>query len=468
MLSFADAPGNLFNRIGALGGLVKNVRSHQLAQLPAMTDTTLGVVAQFTSESDIQALMGSAYLGILSGVEGACNLASSIAYQALNRQVFRDNPRLAQNLTSLNSLASILYVIQQMNQQGATVLRMTVGATPGPFAGQGNGVIVASVNRPFDGLPLENAYAETVTFTCTQDSYTGGATAGNEGFTATGQGSESDLFAFDWPLGSNASGSYTAVSAAGNNSLGNLLQNSGFDTFANTANVPDNWTLVTGTAGVNTFQETGIIYAGASSLKLVGDGTTLTTLTQQFGTSTGTTATLSPQTQYSFVIWARRDGTAAASGRLAISLTNGSAVVNDLAGTPNTFTIDLTNLSTAWVAYTGVFRTPEILPANVYLQVGMTSALSNGRAVYLDYGSLGTMQQLYTSGPFFAVHSGSVPFVASPVADFATVAVTNSRGAGGSLSTFQTLWAQFFSEMLSQEIMLPSSATPTISDALIT
>ncbi len=470
MLSFASAPGNLMNRIGKLGALTKNVRTHQLIQLPAMIDTTAGVVAQFAGESDIQALMGSSYLGVLSGVEGVAAVASNIGYQTLTRMVYRDNPLIAMNLQSLNTLVALNEIFRQMRAEGATVLRMNVGCTPGAFAGQGNGVLYASLTRPFDGLPLENAYAESIVFTCTQDSYTGGATAGNEGFAVAGAGNESDPFAFDWPLGSNAAGSLQAISAAGNNSLGNLLQNSNFATFLNTPDIPDNWNLAVGTAGVNVFQETGLVYDGAGAVKIVGDGATLVSLTQQFGDSGGTSATLSPQTQYSFNIFLRRDGTAAGQGQLTADLVDGgNNVISDANGAPNSVTFDLTALTVNYLAYGGAFRTPHILPAQVFLRLHMPAgqALSAGRAVYLDYASLGIHQQLYVSGPFFAIHSGSVPFVASPVPDFATAQVTNSRGAGGTLSTFQTLWAQLFTEMISQELLIPSSPTPSISDLLI-
>ncbi len=471
MLSFANATGNLFNRLGKLGLCVKTIKIAQTTLLPNMTDPTNGVVGQYNAESDLQALMGSNYIGVLSGLEGVCQTTRNMATQTINRMVFRDNPQYFQTLTQVNKLISIAYVINQMRGQGASVLRMTVGATPGAFNGTGNGVVVVSTVRPFDGLPLENSYAENVLVTCTADSYSGGATAGNEPFTITGAGAQTDPFAFNWPLGSNGNTSVNAISGAGNNSLGSILQNGGFDTYANVPNVPDNWTLFQGTAGVNTFQETTLVYAGAGALKLVGGGVNVpVTLRQQFNSSSGTSATLTPQTQYSFNMFLRRDGTQAGTGQLTASLVDGGGnVINDQAGTPNTFTINLTGLTTNYAAYNGVFRTPHILPATVYLQLSTPTGqgLTNGRAVYLDYSSLGLMSQLYTSGPFFSVHSGNVPFIASPVADNAQVAITNSRGVGGTLSTFQTLWAQLFPEMISQEFLLPSSASPTISDGLI-
>ena len=467
-LSFANAVGNLFNRLGKLGLLIKTVKSTQSTLLTNMTDTATGVVAQFNGESDIQALMGSAYIGVLSGIEVTGGLAQSIAQATVNRMVYRDNPQISQNLTQLNINVAIAEVIRQMRAQNASVLRMTVSAVPTPFNGTGNGGVIASLTRPFDGLPLENAYQENVLFQCTADSYTGGSTVGNEGFQVTGAGSESDIFAFDWPLGSNATLALNAVNGATDNGAGNLLTNSSFETYATTANVPDNWTLKVGTAGTNTFKETSVVYVGTASLKILGDGSTLTSLQQQFGASPGTGGTLSPQTQYGFNIFVRRDGTAAAAGVLQVDLIDGNSnIINDFNGTANSFTIDLTALTTTYTAFNVAFRTPEILPATQFIRIHLTTALTNGRAVYLDLASLGVMSQMYTSGPFFSVYSGSIPFVSSPIPDYSYCQINNSRGAGATLSTFQTLWAQLFPQMISNEFLLPSSNSPTISDGLI-
>src|SRR5688572_5532454 len=107
MLSFASAAGNLYNRFGKLGLLLSTMRTHQLAQRTNMIDGTNGVVAQYDGEPDIQALMGSSYLGVLSGVEGVASIAQSLAQQTISRMVFEDNPRISQTLTSLNVLDSI-------------------------------------------------------------------------------------------------------------------------------------------------------------------------------------------------------------------------------------------------------------------------------------------------------------------------------------------------------------------------
>lgn len=439
------------------------MRTYQAAQLTNFTNTTTGVVAQFNGESDLQALIGSAYIGSLNSISSVGSLAASVAEATLNRMVFRDSPRISQTLESLNVLDSLTELIRQMKVAGATVLAQTIAATPSANTGTGNGIVNASVRRASDGLVLENAFAETLLLTCDSDSYAGGATAGNEGFTLTGTGSQSNVFAFDWPLGSDASTSLSAIDGAQDNASGNLLTNSSFEDW--TSNVPDNWSLEIGTAGTDIVQETGNVFAGSSALRITGDGATLTRLVQRFDISTGTVAELSSQTQYSFNLFIRRDGTAPAAGVLTVDLVDqNGTVIQDAAGTSNTFNIDLTALTTSYASYTGDFRTPVIMPTTVYLRLRLSTALTTGRSVYVDLCSLGEFTQAYTSGPFVAVHAGATPFA---VNDFFTMAVTNSRGSGGTLDSFQSLAYRLFPDIGSNELLLPSSSSPTIADALI-
>lgn len=470
MISFANAAGNCFNILGALGGMVKNVRDYQSSQEATMIDSPSGATYQLAAMSDLQSLIGNSYLSQLATPETACTLAQQVAVQVVNRVVFNDQPQIAQSLTTLNTLASLTEIIRQMKAQGASVLAATITATPQLFTSYttniGNGVCVASIRRPSDGLVLENAFAEQVQFQCVDDSYSGDATAGNEQFTLNGTGSQSDFYAFNWPLGSNVSTSLNAIDSQANNDEGNELTNSSFDAW--TANVPDNWTLVTGTAGTNITQESTIIFGGTSSAAITGDASgTLTSITQTFNLAAGTAGTLTTETQYGFNAWIRRDGTAPGTGVLSIELIDGNNnIINDAGGTPNSFTVDCTALTTSYVAYNAMFRTPVVLPSTVKLRIRLTTALTDSRTIYIDSASFGQATQHYISGIFWSIHGGSTPFA---IGDSIYAPVTNSRGSGGTLSTFQTLMSRLFpSEVFGNELLFPSSAAGnTISDNLI-
>lgn len=466
-ISFASAVGNLFNRLGKLGAVVRNAKNYQSSQFTSMVDPTTGVTAQLMGEADIQAIMGSSYIGILGSVEGASNVAQQMAILVVNRVVYRDNPQIGQTLQSINTLQSLQEIIRQMGTAGASVLAMTVTGTPTGFTGLGNGVVNVSTKRPSDGRTLENAFTENLLIQVRTDSYgITNATEGNEALLITGDGPQNDRFAFDWPNGSGATKTLTAINGSADNTQGNLLTNSSFEDW--TSNVPDNWTLVLGSGGSQVFEETSITYDPPpnKAMRWLGDDATLIKLKQQFATSTGTLGELDTLTQYSINLFMRRDAVAAANGVLEVALVDsGDNIIQDFAGVDNSFSIDLTQLTTVYTAYKGVFRTPSVLPSSYFLRLRLTTVLENGRSVYFDRISLGLMTQLYTSGPFLAVHSGAIPFL---IGDYAQCQITNSRGSGGTLSTFQTLFGQLFpNEMLGNELLLPSSSVPTISDTLI-
>lgn len=466
-LSFASSPGNLFNRWGKLGLLVKQAKAYQASQLTNFTDVTSGAVAQYNSESDIQALIGAAYIGQLDTPGGVVGpLAADVAQQTLNRMIFRDNPQLGQTLTSGDTVINLRELIRQMGVQGASVLAMVITATPGSFVGTGAGALVASTRRAIDGKVQELTYTENVKLTCVADSYTGGVQAGNESFVVTGTGAQNNIWAFNWPLGSNCSTSLSAIDGDTDDGAGNLLTNSGFSSW--TGNTPDNYTIDVGTAGVQVFEETGIVYGDTgSALKITGDGSTLVTISQQFDISTGTTGTLDGQTQYAFNVWCRRDGTAPAAGQMIIEVVDENLdPLMDASGNAASMTIDLTALTTVYTPYGFSFQTPENMPSTYYwrFRTPAGNALTNGRSVYFDLAALGNTTQCYLSGPALALFSGQVPFT---IGDYVTCQFSNARGSGGTLSTFQTFVAQCFPEMYSNELLLLSSSVPTISDSLI-
>jgi len=464
MLSFTSATGNLFNRLGKAGLLIKSMRSYQSSQVTNMTDVNVGVVGQLFTESDIEAIVGSNYIAMANAPSSIGGLSQSVSRAIINRMVYRDNPQLGQTLTTLQVSESINEVIRQMKVIGATVLAMPVSSSTilfnqgSVFSGQAQGAVVCSVKRPEDGKVLENSFSENILLSCSNNT-----NSGNEGFAVTGTQSI-NFFVFNWPGGSSGKANINAINGSVNNSQGNLLTNSSFETWNTAGTSINNWTITSGASGYG--KETGNVYSGTACLKLIGDGSTLFSMEQQFGVTAASKSNLSTNTQYSFAVFLRRDGVVPGTGTLTVDLVDSNGVVlQDANGVNNTFNIDLTQLTTVYAPYSGVFRTSGTLPSTYYLRIRQTAALPSNRVVYIDRASLGQMTQLYTSGPYFSIHSGNLPF---SVGDYAQVAITNGRGAGGTLNTWQTLFACLFTEVLTNEILLPSSSTqPTISDNLI-
>lgn len=458
-LGYGD--GLLFKILGKVAAVIKNQGSNVTTQNAAMSSVTSGIVGQLAAEPDVQAIIGSGYLGALSSLGGSVGpLMQQVATAALNRVVYRDVPRAGQTLTTTQTLACLQELIRQMRDAGASVRACTITTTPGSFSGGGDARFNLSAKRPSDGATLENTFSEILTALCVADSYVGGATSGNESIRITGGGAEPDVFGSAWPSGSGCDQSVNCIDGSADNSSGNLLTNSGWESWS--SGVPVGWEAVTGGALIS--QSGGISYDGLYSLQLTGDGTTQLRLRQLFGT--GTPGTLLPLAQCSFCGWARRDGTVPGAGVLKVSLKDvNGGVIKDAALVDNSVIQALTALTTDWVPFVASFRTPLILPDAYYLEIETTTALSAGRSVYLDRFGLGAMNQLYIHGPFAAVHSGATPLRADARA---TATVVNGRGAGGTLDTWQTGLYRLFLDVQSNELLFPSSASNTIDDAWIT
>lgn len=459
MISFAAGPGDLFPRLGKLALVVGQARTYQDAQYLNLIDGTYGAFARLSGEPDLAAMIGSSYAGVLNAAGTVGGLAQNVAAATVNRVVYRDNPLVSQTLFSGSTLASLQEVIRQMVQQGVTVPAIAVSATGWGMFGRGDGGFFLSLRRPLDGALMQNAFAENLTAVCVADSYTGGVSEGNELFTVSGEGREDNPFAFDWPAGSG--GQIVVACVNGESGVNSLLRNGGFEDW--TAGVPDGYAVDTGTL----YEETTLVYSGESSLRLTGTGGALK-FRQPFDSTAGTGSRLAPLTQYGYGAFMRRDGAAAAAGTLAVELVDGSGtVIQDASGSDNSFNIDLTSLTTSYLLSTGVFRTPRVLPTQYSIQWRYTTGgeLTSGRSVYMDRVSLGLMSQIYTHGPFTIGFSGATPFFQGTRG---TCTVSNPRGVGGTLNTWQTALARlFYGDVFGSELLFPASATPTISDGLI-
>ncbi len=150
-----------------------------------------------------------------------------------------------------------------------------------------------------------------------------------------------------------------------------------------------------------------------------------------------------------------------AAGVLQVDLYDGSAVINDDAGTANSFTIDLTAEQTFFRSTTAFFRLPEPLPDTVTLRIHMTTALSNTTSVFIDEVALVEATRLYADGgPYAAIFAGGTDFA---VDDEFRIAVTNGREGA-----LQEMFDVFF-DTSALGVKLPSATGggETIADSVI-
>lgn len=431
---------------------------------------------------DFTVRAGDAYL-----VDGLTNIVTNFRSAQISTktslQTLMNNTLLAMaskdagGLTFSTLSDAMRYMVEQAGLNSESVYPNTVtigtqavyptGSTP-----VGNPVIIMTALDE-QGVEQEYIYDEEVIFRATTDVSTG-ATAGSEAFSVLGASSASSKVAYDWPVGSGAVGSMTAVDAALDNNGRNDLQNSSWDTWTNT-NVPDNWTITVGAAGVQVLEGTsGQSFDSVDCLKIAGDGSTLTALTQKFSTTPdtgvgagGTSYVILPRTQYAINLWAKVSS-AAGAGVLEIALVNnGGTILTDDAGNQCKITKSLTTLTTSYEAVNGFIRTPSALPTAtadlpVRLRVRLSTALTNLIDLYLDHLAMTPMTQLYTGGPFVAIFSGSTPVNASGATpDTWAIKANNDYASDWQMA----MWRWFDMPTLGSQ--MPSSLSNTIADTLI-
>lgn len=440
-------------------------------------------------------------------------------------------------------------LIRQMVAGSESVDASTAAASASSVTGNGDGVLVVSAKR-VDGLASENMIAEAIRLECVSDS-----SPETAGFSVLGEPAV-DLLSEEWPQGSGAGSSLTAVDAANS-----LLPNGTFEDEDDRANFPDGWVLGVGTIGttikitnpeIQQIAVTGPPTAGTYVINLTNaagkvqsteplaynapgstvqsainaligfdevtvstTGTTpnfthlitftglagnLTELTVTNGTTGGTYSVsttqagtnnaykgkalefdsdgsqltaiyapvaLSPLRQYAFCCRMLADVVPVA-GVITIDLVDGvgGTVIADAQATNNTFTIDCTALTTSFAAKTGVFRTPRVLPAIVFLRIRITTAVSSGSSIFIDHAALAEMREVYAGGPFAQIFSGATPFTkgsGQQAGDYFTITVTNNRAG-----EFQEWFDRNF-EMRQKGLILPSNGagSETIADSFI-
>jgi hypothetical protein len=276
-----------------------------------------------------------------------------------------------------------------------------------------------------------------------------------------------DPLSYLWPAGSGAAAGLTAVAGNDNAMAGgtaNWLYNGSCELYTADANVPDGFTRDVGASGTQ-IVKSGTAYDGSFALSFVGDGSTLTSVYQQFGGNgvTGPTGTLTdlPASTFAVNLWAKTSGTPAA-GVLEVALTDGTGtILLDEAGNPSKFTVALTTLGTTFKAVNGFLRTPAVLPATVRLRLRLSTALSAGTTLFLDRLAFAQPTAPYPQGPRLCWFSGSA---ATYLGDSWTATVTNDGGVTG--RGFQR-WGDALFDMKGLGLLFPTSASPTISDSAL-
>jgi len=452
---------SLYGRIGKIGKVLDKIRTWQNTTI---TSPVNEVMAMFDTEYDlVSGVIAAQDTERTAGVTFGTSL-QTLALNTINRMVWRDNPQY----TRTDASVSITELIRQMKADSKTVKTCTIGtSTATGAANVGNGTLVISTKRG-DGLVNENIFAETANLTCTADgSAAGGGVQFNETFTFYGDAAIANPLSWEWPGGSGSQTTVKVVNTAQDATTGvgnNHLKNSEMENW--TANVPDNWSLLFGTAGVDIFRDNTVAYTGSYSCKIVGGGANVS-IAQQFD-SAQNAAKLKTEVPYAVIIRAKVDVVPAA-GVVTVDLIkqDGTTVWADSQSVANSFTVNCPSLTTNWQTFSGVFRMPNALfdAFTTYrIRVRISTGLSAGTNLYLEDVAMTEMYETYASGLYVALFTGSLAFYKN---DTFTITTTNDRGGATNLNTFQTLCDRLW-DMRGKRLLLPSNGAPNIADTLIT
>lgn len=467
-IDFTTNPGGLFRRLGRIGGALNHLHTFLgSGDLSAGGVRSVGVVTdniadQFeASRQDLDTGLYAARDAMRGSHSEWQSYLQSLAQATVIAMAHDDAP-----LPAKTTEEAIKEVIKQMSTGAQSIPQPTVSTSVSAASGNvGNGKLVASIVNPKDGKQLDYVFAEAIRVTCISDGQ-GDGTAAQETFQFQGAAAQSDTLFWDWPDGSGATVTLNVCDPAQDNDGNNLLQNGACLTFTN-SNIQDNWIVDVGTRGTTILQASGSnAYRGNYAISFAGNGAELTSVYQPFNTTPsttlgagGTSAELEPLTTYAVSCWVKTSATPAA-GVLSLALTDtAGTILNDANGAANNVTQNLTSVGTTWVHVSGFFRTPAALPTGGYrLRVRLSTALENGKTVYIDDIALTPATQLYAGGPYVAMFPGATNFVLN---DKFTLTVSNNYGSK---------WALLLERLFGLRdlgLVIPSSGAPTISDSWI-
>lgn len=458
----------LFTRLGTIFAAQRNVNGFRGTTAPASSTTwgsggqTIRAIA--TSVNNIEAQYASTRQDLIDALytqreayRGAHGSFQSYL-KTLCEQTLIEMSNDDSKLPSKSVLNAMTNLVAQMIANSNTITYNTVSVTPSAGGSNvGNAQFVASIIDK-DGKNLEYVFPETIIAKVTSDALLG-ATAGSEPLSFAAPAQRSDTLYWDWPAGSGAVGTLAVVDPTIDIGT-NILRNSDFETF--TSNVPDYWTSLVGVPGTDTLKDVSNTYdSSAACLEFAGDGATLSSVAQTFGSSSGTTYTLKPLTVYAFNAFVKMSAdNNAGAGVLSFALVDSSnTIINDQQGTANNKTYALNIASTSYIAVNGFFRTPANLPSTVKLRVRLSTALTSGKNVFIDHLAMTPATQLYTGGPWAAVFRGSTDVLKD---DYWSVAVANDQAG-----VFQTMFERVFG-MRALNLKIPSASSGSIADTLVT
>lgn len=393
--------------------------------------------------------------------DDAARWADTLA--AFGDRLFTNREEVIEKLPGLQSTAVLdvlAEIIRDMKANNRTIAQNVVatGSETYVSGNHGNGLALSTLyldgvtppspgylaHEDYNDVKSELIMPETLVYECVADSQTDGLPEGEEVFEVRG-GLPSGA-KFGWR--SEGSGVNRRVTTLNSKQL---IANKDFESW--NGDIPNGWTVVTGTPGTHIVQEQSAanVFRGTSSLKLVGDGA-LAEIKLKQAIPQGL---LIPNRMYLLCVMVKGNGSLAA-GTLTVQFESPSGGYNP--GTSQTGgvleRIVMSNVLLIAQPNYGSENfwmiAPSEIPDDLELVIKFNGTPTNAQGIWLDSLAFGEVD--YVNGYGMAIVAGSTPWLRK---DRIEKPVTNV-----SSGVFQEYFRRQY------QIQLPSSGAPSISDAL--
>jgi len=452
-----DGTNGLFTRLGKLFGLAEAVRAHQLD----LVSRIAGIQAEYSSADSymVGEIVGQMQLRVQAAGAIVADVQAA-AEKTLIETCYNDaalNTRSPMPSKTVHD--ALMYLIREMAADSesvdATAISKSASATGASNTGNGT-LLYTEIPPPSlqSGVTqFPNIRTERLEIRCVQDATAREIPSGSERFRVRGQVAFGNLD-YRFPAGSGADFVMSCLNPALDTGARyeNLLRNSAFENYT-TANIPDYFTVSTGTAGTH-FGESTTVFRGAKSFRFIGDGATLAKVRQQMATESGTPHGIVSDRLYVLAVAARMSA-APSAGNVRVSLQNSGGTIVTGAQVDIPYTIGTTY---GWQY--AFFRAPVALPSTVYVSLEQTTAINAGATMFLDELVLAEVRQFAPGSQGIVILPGSTDWVAND-----SITLKSTNGAEGE---FNTEFDRFYA-MYEKGLLLPanSAGAETILDTLI-
>lgn len=456
-----DGTGGLFTRLGKLIYTMDLIRTHQSNMKSRMSDVAgayssadMYMVSDYMTNAErrIQE-MGS----MLLDIQAACEKTLvEMCWTEATSSTTKTNTMRTKTLGD-----ALVWLIREMRADSESIDGNTITKSSATFGasnvGAGNSFtyLNKTPNVLLGGMQdWQNVREEAIECRVIQDSVSGGLQPGSEIWSVRGQPAYPGLD-YRFPRGSGVNIMIATMCASVDAGCRgqNLLTNSDFED--QTTNLPDQWTVSSGTAGTHFTTETGTYMRGAKSLKLAaGTGGTFS-IRQRIGAASGTVGRIVPDRAYLMSFAYKID--VGCTGVVRMCVKDASGNIIDSGGFTQSFTLN--GGSTSWVNVVQSFRAPINVPSECYLHFETTTTIATA-AAYIDELILAEMTPIGFGGPAIGIVAGSSDL---RVDDKLTFYFENNKAG-----LFAIALDRLF-DMYGRGLQLPSnwSGTETIDDALI-